>query len=166
MRKTTRRHVILAGVLGAMVMMTSPSPGEAAWWSCVPYARSVSGVDLRGDAWVWWRASTGVYAKGHIPKPGSVLVFDRTRRMVHGHVAVVRKVVSNRKIIVDHANWGAGRRGKVDLGVGIIDVSPNNDWTETRVWYAPIGDYGSTTYPTKGFIYPERPVHRLIRPAG
>lgn len=168
MPKTISRWVVVACLLVAAILVSS-RPAEAAW-SCVPYARSVSDIDVPGDAWQWWNNASGEYNKGQRPAAGSVLVFQRTRSMSRGHVAVVRQVISNRKIIVDHANWGMGRRGKVDMGVGIIDVSPNNDWTETRVWYSPIGDYGNTTYPTNGFIYPKRsptaPTTRIVRPGG
>jgi len=131
-------------------MMSFPDAADAAW-SCVPYARQVSAVNLKGDAWRWWDAATGVYAKGHVPKPGSVLVFKRTGDMRRGHVAVVRQVVNSRKIIVDHANWS--RKGGIDRGVAIIDVSAHNDWSKTRVWFMPIHDFGDGSHPTYGFIY-------------
>lgn len=131
-------------------MVVSSGEAEAAW-SCVPYARQVSTVSLKGDAWQWWNAATGVYAKGHTPKPGAVLVFKRTGEMRRGHVAVVRQVVNSRKIIVDHANWS--RKGGIDHSVAIIDVSAHNDWSQTRVWYAPIHDFGDGSHPTYGFIY-------------
>lgn len=169
MPKTISRLILTACLVVGAAMVSLPS-AEAASWSCVPYARSVSDIDVSGDAWQWWQNATGAYSKGQRPAPGSVLVFKRTKSMSRGHVAVVRQVVSNRKIIVDHANWGMGRRGKIDTGVGIIDVSPQNDWSETRVWYSPIGDYGNTTYPTNGFIYPKRSpamgTPRIVRPGG
>lgn len=157
----TRLAAIAVFSLGVAAV---PSIADAAW-SCVPYARSVSDVKLSGDAWQWWENASGVYGKGQRPQMGSVIVFKRTQDMYHGHVAVVRQVVNSRKIIVDHANWGDGRRGKVDAGVGIIDVSPNNDWTQTRVWYSPISDYGGTTYPTFGFIYPGQAPHMANSPS-
>lgn len=149
------RGLWIAALMAVMVSFVAPSASWAGW-SCVPYARSVSDIKVRGDAWTWWNHAANIYVRSKTPKPGSVLVFQRTRSMSRGHVAVVRQVISNRKVVVDHANWGAGRRGKIDMGVGIVDVSPNNDWSQTRVWYAPIGDYGSTVYPTNGFIYPDR----------
>lgn len=142
---------LAVGLTGALVGGFSGAAHAAAGWSCVPYARSVSAVELRGDAWRWWDNANGVYAKGKTPKPGSVLVFKKTRQMSRGHVAVVRQIVGNRKIIIDHANWS--RDGKVETQVGVIDVSSKNDWSKTRVWYGPIKDYGSTTYDTYGFIY-------------
>jgi hypothetical protein len=38
--------------------------------------------------------------------------------------------------------------------VAVTDVSPNNDWTEVRVWNSSTRDFGTRTYPTYGFIYP------------
>lgn len=128
------------------------------FWSCVPYARQISSVDLSGDAWRWWNAAAGVYARGVAPKEGAVLVFKRTSRLRQGHVAVVRKVINSRRILVDHANWDRGRgKGRIDRAVGVLDVSPNNDWSQVRVWYTPVGDFGTTRYPTNGFIYAHKP---------
>ncbi|WP_019644020.1 CHAP domain-containing protein [Novispirillum itersonii] len=146
-----RALVVIAGLSCGLSVVSSGTAEAAAGWSCVPYARSISTVDLRGDAWRWWDNASGVYSKGQSPKAGSVLVFKKTRQMSRGHVAVVREVVSSRKIIIDHANWS--RDGKVEQKVGVIDVSPKNDWSKTRVWYGPVSDYGNTTYETYGFIY-------------
>jgi hypothetical protein len=41
--------------------------------------------------------------------------------------------------------------------VRVVDVSPEGDWSEVKVWYAGVDDLGSTSYPTFGFIYPESP---------
>ncbi|MGC2854382.1 CHAP domain-containing protein [Novispirillum sp. DQ9] len=140
-------------------MMSAPDAQalpKSGYWSCVPYARSISSIDLSGDAWRWWDAAAGVYGRGQAPREGSVLVFKRTSQLRQGHVAVVRQVIDNRRILVDHANWDRGRRkGRIDSAVGILDVSPKNDWTQVRVWYTPVGDYGTTRYPTNGFIYPQ-----------
>ena len=54
------------------------------------------------------------------------MVFAGTQKMKLGHVAVVRRIVSNREIRVDHANWG--RDGNIYLNTPIIDVSESNDW--------------------------------------
>lgn len=156
----SRRHLLTGLVAGAGLAVAGKPAVAARHWSCVPYARSVSQVKLRGDAWLWWERAKGVYDRGQTPRVGSVLVFKRHNSMQQGHVAVVRKVISDRKMLIDHANWGDGRRGKVDKNVSVVDVSVANDWSEVRVWYAPIRDYGSTIYPTAGFIYPESPKTR------
>ncbi|OAN49498.1 hypothetical protein A6A04_19315 [Paramagnetospirillum marisnigri] len=132
-----------------------PFKAEAAL-QCVTYAREVTGLNLKGDAWKWWEAASGLYKRGNAPKEGAVLVFKRQGSMVHGHVAVVRQTTSPRVLLVDHANWAPRRsadRGKVAESVPVMDVSPNNDWTQVRVWYEPSQQYGDRVYKTVGFVY-------------
>jgi hypothetical protein len=116
---------------------------------CVPYARMVSGINLRGDAYTWWNGAEGLYQRGSAPSPGAVLVLAQTNRLRSGHVAVVRQVVSSREILVDHANWIPGQ---VLNGQSVYDVSPANDWTMPRFFNGEAGVYGSV-YPAYGFIY-------------
>lgn len=124
-------------------------------WSCVPFVRRISAVQLRGDGWMWWQNAKGRYERGATPKPGAVMVFKRNGRMSRGHVAMVREIIDSRTIRIDHANWGRGpHKGKIDLGVIAKDVSKNNDWSLTRVWYTPINAMGDTSYPLYGFVYP------------
>jgi surface antigen len=124
--------------------------------SCVPFARSASGIDVAGNAWQWWDNAAGQYARGSRPEPGSVLSFTANGRMRLGHVAVVSRVVNAREIEVDQANWsGSGMRGSVSHGMPVVDVSENNDWTAVRVGVGDSGQFGSV-YPTNGFIY-DRP---------
>jgi CHAP domain len=120
---------------------------------CVPYARQVSGIEIRGDAWTWWHQAEPRYDRGPAPRPGAVLVFARTRALPRGHVAVVTHLVEAREILVTHANWSgtAATRGRVTSGVRVIDISPGNDWSELRVWN---GDGFGKVYPAHGFIYP------------
>ena len=125
---------------------------HAGWMSCVPYARSESGITLAGNAWQWWDHADGVYQRGTVPEPGSVLNFRANGRMRLGHVAVVSKVINDREIEVDHANW-AGHGIMHD--VPVVDVSENNDWTAVRVGLGRGDSFGSV-YPTYGFIY-DRP---------
>jgi surface antigen len=121
---------------------------------CVPFARAASGIELKGNAALWWDAAAGVYERGINPEPGSVLNFRATGHMRLGHVAVVAAVVNSRLIEIDHANW-AGSYGGVSRGVPVEDVSANNDWSEVRVALGRGGEFGSV-YPTYGFIY-DRP---------
>ncbi len=121
---------------------------------CVPYARRVSGIDIRGDAWTWWRSAKGHYRTGRQPKVGSVLAFKRTKRLRLGHLSVVTAILSSREILVDQANWL--NKGQIQISVPVRDVSKNNDWSAVRVWYIPGDIYGTRTYTTRGFIYPER----------
>jgi hypothetical protein len=132
-------------------------PGIAEPVSCVPYARARSGIALSGDAWGWWDAAAGRYPRSAAPRPGGVLVIDRTRRMPQGHVAVVSRVVSAREIRVDHANWASGAaKGRVTTDQPVVDVSARGDWSAVRVWHAPSGGLGATVYPARGFILPDQ----------
>jgi hypothetical protein len=160
---TARRGLVLGllGTLAACASRPALHPREAGLSepiACVPYARGVSGISLRGDAWTWWDGAAGRYARGSAPRPGSVLVIDRTARMRDGHVAVVRRIVGPREIRVDHANWASGAaRGRIHRDQPVRDLSPGNDWSRVLVWYPPIGDFGGTRYAARGFIHPESP---------
>ena len=119
---------------------------------CVPYARDLSKIALRGNAWTWWTKAKGQYRRGARPEPGAVMVFSKTRRLRFGHLAVVAEVKSSREILVHQANWLNG--GRIHRYTPVIDVSENNDWSEVRVWYTPGHQYGTRHYPVYGFIYP------------
>lgn len=136
-----------------------PGAGADMQLSCVPYARGRSGIELRGDAWQWWEAAAGRYTRARRPASGSVIVLARTSRLPSGHVAVVSRVVSAREIRVDHANWASGgARGRVAQDQPVLDVSPGNDWTQIRVWYPRVNDYGNTVFAAHGFILPRMDV--------
>lgn len=130
---------------------------------CVPYAREVSGIQIYGDAHTWWDQAAGKYRRGNAPRVGAVMAFVPTQRMQLGHVATVVKVIDRRTVLLDHANWSPvnGRRGQIERGVKAVDVSARGDWSEVRVWYAPLQDLGTTHWPVAGFIYadgsPDRP---------
>jgi len=117
--------------------------------SCVLYARAVSGIDIRGDAYSWWDNAAGRYLRGQVPEAGAVLVLAQTDRLHLGHLAVVRQVIDDRDILVDHSNWVPG---KIITGMRVRDVSPANDWTELRFFNTDYGVFGSV-YPADGFIY-------------
>jgi surface antigen len=136
-----------------MALLPAPLPPPSGPMQCVPYARQVSGIDLRGDAWTWWGNAAGRYERGKKPRPGAVLVFRKTRAMPRGHLSVVSRIVGAREILITHANWGStsDTRGQVATDVRVIDVSPGNDWSELRVWNG--SDFGKS-YPAAGFIYP------------
>lgn len=130
-------------------------PALAGTLQCAPFARQQSGIDLRGNANTWWGQAQGRYDRGHEPEVGAVLSFASSRSMPVGHVAMVSKVVNTREVLLTHANWSY--RGGVERNVRAIDVSPNNDWTDVRVWYAPIGDLGLRSNRANGFIYAHAP---------
>jgi surface antigen len=122
------------------------SKGRKVW--CVPFARDVSGVDIRGNAGTWWRQAKDKYARGHNPVVGAVMAFSSTRKLPMGHVAVVSQVMSDREILVDHANWSPS---KVSLGMKVVDVSTKGDWSAVRV--ASNGSSLGRVYPIDGFIW-------------
>ncbi|HET9628114.1 MAG TPA: CHAP domain-containing protein [Novosphingobium sp.] len=125
---------------------------------CVPYARQVTGVNIFGDARTWWDQAEGRYARGHRPRVGAVMTFRPYGQMTLGHVAAVSRIIDSRTVLLRHANWSPinGRRGQIENDVAAVDVSPENDWSEVRVWFDPIQDLGTTHWPVEGFIYPAK----------
>lgn len=117
---------------------------------CVPYARNRSGVGIWGDAHIWWEKAAGRFDRSSTPEVGSVMVMRSFSSRERGHVAVVRRVLNDREIVVDHANWL--NSGEIGLDQPVMDVSDDNDWSEVRVWYAPAGHYGGRVYEVQGFI--------------
>lgn len=134
-------------------LMTS-TPAAARFWQCAPYAREISGIQIRGNANTWWSQAAGRYDRGTTPRVGAVLAMSSSRRMPLGHVAMVSRVVSDREVLLTHANWS--RRGGIERDVRAIDVSAANDWSEVRVWYGPVGDLGTSSNPAHGFIYADQ----------
>lgn len=132
--------------------MHAPETGAATGniaTECAPFARAVSGIELRGAAADWWPQAEGRYPRTQTAAVGSILVFRRSTRLPDGHVAVVSRVLSDRRILATHANWV---RHQVSGDVPVIDVSPGNDWTRVRVWWPPTNQMGVTEYATFGFI--------------
>jgi surface antigen len=145
-----------SAVLSALLALTPIASATAdQYWQCVPFARLTSGIQIFGDAWTWWQQASNRYEKGFTPKAGAVLCFKPVGAMRLGHVAVVSQVLTDRVIQITHANWSiiGGTRGKIERDVTVVDVSPAGDWSKVKVWYNPIRDLGTTTYPTYGFIY-------------
>jgi hypothetical protein len=120
---------------------------------CVPYARERSGVALFGDAGTWWAKADGRYRKRRLPRLGSVIVLTGYAGPGRGHVGVVSRLVAPREIRVDHANWLGD--GAIYLADPVADVSPDNDWSEVRVWNARTRVWGVRTYLVEGFIGPD-----------
>ena len=125
------------------------TPATAGTLQCAPFAREVSGIEIRGNANTWWGQAQGRYERGQTPAIGSVMAFKAIRSMPVGHVAMVSRIVSDREVLLTHANWS--RRGQVERNVRAIDVSPAGDWTQVRVQFR--GSMGTSAYPTRGFIY-------------
>lgn len=124
-------------------------PAQAKFWQCAPYAREVSGIQIFGNADTWWSQAAGKYERGDVPQVGAVLSFRSTGRMRLGHVATVAAVVSDREVVLNHANWS--RRGGIEYSARAIDVSAAGDWSMVKVTYG--GGLGTTAYLTNGFIY-------------
>ena len=137
--------------LVATCVLSLAGPAAAQFWQCAPYARQVSGIDIRGNADTWWGQAAGRYERGHSPRVGAVLAFAASRRMRVGHVATVSKVVSDREVLLTHANWS--RPGRIETDVRAVDVSAAGDWSLVKVWYAPQAGLGTSAYATRGFIY-------------
>lgn len=162
MRK--RMRTLLGSLAVAAFVGVAPVSAAAdTYWQCVPFARLLSGIQIFGDARTWWQQAIGKYETGFQPKAGAVLCFKPTDRMRLGHVAVVSQVLTDRVVQITHANWSpiGGSRGKVEKDVTIIDVSPQGDWSQVKVWYDPSRDLGGSTYPTHGFIYPDANARKL-----
>lgn len=123
--------------------------------SCVPYARDVSGVPIRGDAHTWWYQAEGQYGRGHVPRVGAIYVLSKSSRLRYGHLSVVTRVLNPRTIEVTHSNWGSNRatRSVVYKRMRVEDVSATNDWSRARFWNKDINAYG-LPYEASGFIYP------------
>jgi hypothetical protein len=128
---------------------------------CVPFARDASGIQIFGNANRWWDLAEGRYRKANSPQAGSVFVMNGYRTNRRGHVAVVRKVVDSRTMIIDHSNWL--NDGKIYLSAPVRDVSENNDWSKVNVWYTPGQAWGSRVYTAKGFIRPNTQVAEAKR---
>lgn len=149
---------------------TAPAAGPErtpnAHLECVPYARQLTGIRIYGDAHTWWGQAEGRYARGRTPRVGAVMAFKPHANSRLGHVAAVSRVIDSRTVLIRHSNWSPvdGRRGQIEDNVRAVDVSPDNDWSEVRVWYAPIRDLGSTRWPLAGFIYNREPGAGLPQP--
>ena len=141
-----------------MLLLATPVQALNEGLQCVPYARALTGVEIRGDAHTWWGQADGRYQRGTSPKVGAVMSFPPHGNMRLGHVAAVRKIVNKRTLIISHANWSTidGGRGHIEEDVRVVDASEANDWSRVRVWYTPNAALGNTEWPLNGFIYPAK----------
>ncbi len=121
---------------------------------CVPYARDVSGIPIRGNAHTWWYQASQD-RRGSQPQIGAVLVLAKTSRLRYGHLAVVKDVLGPRRILVTHSNWGSDRKSRSFIYETMLveDVSSRNDWSHLRFWNQYTNAFGSP-YEAYGFIYP------------
>jgi len=153
------RFRLIPAIIAVPVLLVAARPGIAAepYWQCAAFARQYSGIAIRGDAWTWWGQAEGRYVRGQRPRVGAVMSFSPSGNLRLGHVATVTRMIGAREVAVTHANWSpiGGVRGQIERDVRVRDVSDHGDWSRVRVWYAPIGDLGTGSYPLDGFIYPE-----------
>jgi|GEM_PF-1748415 len=146
----TRNMLPLLAAAAVLVAVTAPAEAQY----CVRYARSITGLEVSGNAWAWWDNAAGLYPRGNEPMIGSVLVFRRGGGgMRLGHVSAVSGIVDDRTILVTHSFGGP----YLWRDVPIIDVSDANDWTRVRVWHGPTQQLGTTRFATYGFVYPREP---------
>lgn len=131
----------------AVSVAESTKPRKGRIW-CVPFARQVTGIEIKGNAATWWHKAGGQYDRGSLPQIGAVMNFRASKAMPMGHVAVVSQVVNERQVLVDQANWIRNRITKDTL---VVDVSAGNDWSQVRVANSD-GTLGRTN-PVYGFIY-------------
>ena len=123
---------------------------------CVGFcSRAHSGIDLRGDAF-------GLVAAGRrplCPRHRSERRLDpRSDRLCGAAPLPIwpwsGDIISPREIRVDHANWL--NDGAIYLSDPIVDVSPENNWSEVRVYNQRAASWGRQTYLVQGFIGPGR----------
>jgi surface antigen len=147
----TRLASVIAALLASLLISLDAHPSWAGdrGPQCVPFARTLSSIRLFGDAWRWWSAAAGIYNRGANPEAGSILSFRLGPYMPLGHLAVVTRVIGNREIEVDHANWAPGA---IRREVQVLDVSADNDWSAVRVELSQRDHFGAV-YATNGFIY-------------
>ncbi|CAK7193389.1 hypothetical protein COMNV_01604 [Commensalibacter sp. Nvir] len=144
-------HCIFYSLILFLFFSACSSNNERSSIECAPYARKLTGVNLRGYAYSWWYQSFGKYIHTKRPQAGAILVFRRTHHLPLGHVSVVEKVENSRRILVDHANW---QPRHINHAAPIFDVSSKNDWSLVKVWWPPTDKMGSRKYSTYGFILP------------
>ncbi|PHI96889.1 hypothetical protein BG621_04060 [Parasaccharibacter apium] len=159
-----RHHTRHTGRLARAGHKTAHHFGHGHVIQCVAYVRQSTNFNIRGNARDWWGRAEGLYARGQLPEEGAVLSFRPTRRMPLGHVAVVRKQIDSRTILIDQSHWNSNG---ISRNVRVVDVSPANDWSAVRVALASNDGRLGSIYPTHGFIYARaegtRPVRAPIR---
>lgn len=121
---------------------------------CVPFARRETGLEIYGDANTWWGQAKDEFERQAEPVEGGVLVLRGYAGAARGHVAVIREVVSDRMVVVDHANWL--NQGEITRNVPVRDVSPRGDWSQVQVWHVPGAHWGARVYNVQGVIVPEQ----------
>src|SRR5689334_2259476 len=100
------RQTVIGTLAGfTLSLLLSAYPAHAMFLNCVQYVRQASSIELSGNAWAWWPNAKAHYPTNQRPARSTVLVFQRTKAMPSGHVALVKDVLNRRTIVVEHANW-------------------------------------------------------------
>jgi len=147
-----RWRAIASTCWGLVILLCLPAQASSPHGgNCVAYARAVTGIQIDGNAGLWWSHAAGRYDRGQTPKIGAILAFKSSGPMRSGHVAVVSGIIGPREILIDHANWV---RGRITKAMVAVDASPGNDWTTVKVVDARGEARGARDNPTFGFIYP------------
>src|ERR1700730_3343631 len=84
-----------------IAILSAATASRAVAVDCVQYVKFSSSFGLSWNAWSWWQHAAGVYDRSNEPRAGAVLVFERTRRMPAGHVALVSRVVDDYTVLID-----------------------------------------------------------------
>ena len=142
-----------AGLTGSLTGSRPPLPpgGREGGAHAPPF----SGRPHYGGAPTPGKQAEGRYARGRMPRVGAVMAIRPHNNSRLGHVAAVSGIIDSRTILLSHANWSY--RGKIERNVTALDVSPDNDWSEVRIWFGPNRTLGTTHWPVAGFIYNARP---------
>ena len=147
--------VLLAGCAGTPDFPSASIGGRTETRSplqCVPYARDETHIAIYGDAYTWWDQAAGRYARSYRPSEGSVMVLYGYAGPDRAHLAVVKEIVGDREIRIDHANWLDD--GAIYTDDPVRDVSAAGDWSQVRVFNLRTGAWGTHAYPVQGFIGP------------
>ena len=140
----TFRAVAARSALALSCMLIAATPAAAQFWQCAPYARTISGVDIHGNANTWWGQAAGRYERGQTPKEGAVLAFESTRRMRLGHgicvmpprinhpARVAERIATLDLLSNGRVEWGTGESGTaMELeGFGVDPDLKKDMWRE------------------------------------
>lgn len=160
--RTLSKAVFLLSLLFASALSTTTATAKAhrrvgrraphRVIECVGFIHLATNFQIHGNAKDWWvRAAAKHYERGHVPEVASVLSFKPSGTMVLGHVALVKKLIDDRTILIDHAHWGSSG---ITRNITVVDVSRHNNWSKVRVSILHHPDLFGRVYPTNGFIYP------------
>ena len=151
---TSLRNAIIPILLVLQAIILAPAAKAEDYLQCVPFARELSGIQIYGDAHTWWDQAKGRYMRGTRPEVGAVMALRPHGNSRLGHVAAVSRVIDSRNVLISHANWSSP--GEIERDVRAVDVSPDNDWSEVRIWFGPMQALGTGHWPLYGFIYNDR----------